>query len=234
MDWHRRLLLCILLPIAAVYTACGQSTYALKKRYDPGFCAANLLWSGANLYASRHYNQKVNMGFGVAGPDKWAPQTLRKGVARAADVTLIATGAAAALWWGMGNANNRRTFGVITAENVWLTWNCTQTIKMLVNRPRPYARSMTSPYPKKDDAWSFVSGHSSVAGATLASVWLLGPSSGHMSAQRQKILVGTTGILALGTAVLRVCAGKHYPSDVLAGFALGMGVAWLNTKLHAK
>jgi membrane-associated phospholipid phosphatase len=40
------------------------------------------------------------------------------------------------------------------------------------------------------------------------------------------------GGLALTTAALRIAAGKHYPSDVVTGLLVGIGVSIINTKLH--
>jgi len=37
---------------------------------------------------------------------------------------------------------------------------------------------------------------------------------------------------ALGVSVLRVAAGKHFPTDVLGGAALGTGIGWLVAKVH--
>jgi membrane-associated phospholipid phosphatase len=37
---------------------------------------------------------------------------------------------------------------------------------------------------------------------------------------------------ALGVAALRVAAGKHFPTDVAAGAALGTGMGWLAARLH--
>jgi membrane-associated phospholipid phosphatase len=37
---------------------------------------------------------------------------------------------------------------------------------------------------------------------------------------------------ALGVAALRVAAGKHFPTDVAGGAALGSSVGWLAATLH--
>jgi undecaprenyl-diphosphatase len=90
-------------------------------------------------------------------------------------------------------------------------------------RERPYARHagidlVTAPL----DRFSFPSGHTLHAvGFTLVAcagypglAWLLVP-------------------LTLLIAVSRVVLGLHYPSDVLAGAAVGAGLAWLFTRAAA-
>src|SRR6266550_1471305 len=37
---------------------------------------------------------------------------------------------------------------------------------------------------------------------------------------------------ALGASVLRVSAGKHFPTDILGGAVLGTGIGWLVAKVH--
>jgi membrane-associated phospholipid phosphatase len=40
-------------------------------------------------------------------------------------------------------------------------------------------------------------------------------------------------LLAAGFAVSRVYCGVHYPGDILAGFAVGLGTAWGLTRYGA-
>jgi undecaprenyl-diphosphatase len=87
-------------------------------------------------------------------------------------------------------------------------------LKKLANRSRPgltrFQRKGHESFPS-----SHVAGHAAV----LASMWFIAPRS---SAWRG-VLALACGMSAV-IAVERVCAGKHWPSDVVAGTALGLGV----------
>ncbi|PQV59642.1 undecaprenyl-diphosphatase [Sediminibacterium magnilacihabitans] len=104
-----------------------------------------------------------------------------------------------------------------------------QGLKVIVNRPRPYA-TYTGIYPDVVETdKSFPSGHVSTAFSTAASV----------SIQCKKWYV-TVPLYAWATGVgySRMYLGQHYPSDVIAGAAVGIGSAylahWLNQKFFQK
>jgi len=51
--------------------------------------------------------------------------------------------------------------------------------------------------------------------------------------RRPGISIGLNA-LSIGADILRIKAGIQFPTDVLAGVVLGTGVAYLNTKIHAR
>jgi hypothetical protein len=99
---------------------------------------------------------------------------------------------------------------VVEAGAVWATAGLTDMFKSAAGRTRPDG----------SDDKSFPSGHTSHAFscATLANRNL--ESIDFLDGIRPMLQVGNTA-LAAGVAWARVEAGKHYPSDVLAGAALG-------------
>jgi len=78
--------------------------------------------------------------------------------------------------------------------------------------------------PDASDRESFPSGHSSLA-ATNAALFSANLDALPLAPPARSILRGSGYALAWGTAWARVEAGQHYPSDVLAGLALGHFVA---------
>ncbi|MFO7655011.1 MAG: phosphatase PAP2 family protein [Candidatus Krumholzibacteriia bacterium] len=97
-------------------------------------------------------------------------------------------------------------------------------IKNTVKRPRPF-RALPGVEPRHGllepdeiplDPYSFPSGHTAIAFATLVS-WSL-------SHPRWEVIVPGT-VWAVGVGLSRSWLGVHYPSDVLAGALLGSAVA---------
>jgi undecaprenyl-diphosphatase len=106
----------------------------------------------------------------------------------------------------------------------------TQAMKYTFNRHRPYQDYPTIIFPDnmENDA-SFPSGHTSTAFALATS----------MSIQYKKWYVVVPAFAwASSVGYSRLYLGEHYPTDVLAGAAIGIGSAylseWLNRKLFKK
>lgn len=78
--------------------------------------------------------------------------------------------------------------------------------------------------PDASDRESFPSGHSGLA-ATNATLFSTNLEALPLASPARTMLRGTGYTLAWGTAWARIEAGRHYPSDVLAGLALGNLVA---------
>lgn len=147
---------------------------------------------------------------------------------RAADASAFPVffGAPIAAWTGVWFLREEHDFSDayrLTLTEV-LTYGTVVGAKRLVNRPRPYAvlPSIVSRSPHHDverevfDPYSFPSGHAALAFA-LATSWSL--------SHPQWYVVSPSMVWASSVALSRVWLGVHYPSDVLAGAALGAAVA---------
>lgn len=129
------------------------------------------------------------------------------------------------LWWGIsallavtGDKRARRAAlrGIIAA--VLASFVANVVGKQAIRRPRPpidltplHRRLRRSPR-----TTSFPSGHSASAAAFAAGVAIEFP-----------VLAAPVGVIAAGVAASRVVTGVHYPSDVVAGSALGIGTGVL-------
>jgi len=131
------------------------------------------------------------------------------------DVLIVTAVLSGALFPGEG----RNTWDEIwTQGEAFLASSLTvATLKTLVARPRPGATPGTG-----NGSGSFPSGHSAAA---FTSATLIERNSG--------LLAGLPAYgLAAFTAFERVEAGRHYPSDVLAGAAIGCLSAGIMDSLH--
>lgn len=101
------------------------------------------------------------------------------------------------------------------------TFLATFSLKRLIQRERPYERySYIIPH-SKSSKYSFPSGHTSAAFTTCTYIFL----------QTHKwYYVAPAFGWAVAVGYSRMYLGEHYPSDVLAGAALGTAVAWLTYK----
>lgn len=107
----------------------------------------------------------------------------------------------------------------------------TEGIKIIVNRQRPYQKYPLDvfPYDASEAGKSFPSAHTSLAFATATS----------LSLNYKKWYVTVPAFVwATGVGYSRLYLGEHYPSDVLAGAAVGIAGAyaghWLNQQLFGK
>jgi len=110
----------------------------------------------------------------------------------------------------------------------------TQCSKGLFKRSRPYAYNTdVSPdvRTEKNASLSFWSGHASFAFASAVATGYIFQKR-HPGSRFVKP-VWACGLTCAGaTAILRVRAGVHFPSDVLAGAAVGALNGWCIPRLH--
>jgi len=156
--------------------------------------------------------------------DNWSPA-----VATLSDV-LVGTLIASPLLLALGEEvrADAVTYGVMYAETlVWAVF-APQIFKGTVQRTRPFVYGDEAPLEEQtapDARRSFLSGHTTAAFASavfFASVY----GANHPDGASRGWVWG--GALAAATTVglFRYEAGKHFPTDILAGAALGSLIGW--------
>jgi len=100
--------------------------------------------------------------------------------------------------------------------------------KNVIGRARPvlFENSdywMTSPFADSYLYASFPSGHSTTMGAMIAVMFFIAPRT-----------FWVLGPLAFLVAVSRFVIGVHFPSDVIAGLALGIIFTWIYARIFAR
>ena len=132
--------------------------------------------------------------------------------------------------WVVSKINNDKNTELKSYEiagSVIIAAVMTEGLKVVVNRQRPYIKYPLDihPYDNSEQGKSFPSAHTSLAFATATSLSL--------ECKKWYIVVPAYA-WAAGVGYSRLYQGEHYPSDVMAGAAVGAGSAflchWLNKK----
>lgn len=137
------------------------------------------------------------------------------------------------------NQKTQKDFGKIMAlygETLLLVGGLTSLSKRVFLRPRPLVFNELAPISakqKNNARYAFFSGHASVSAAN--SIFAAKVFSDYFPDSKWKPIVWSTAILVpVATGYLRVRAGKHYPSDVITGVAVGGAIGFLIPHLHKK
>ena len=151
---------------------------------------------------------------------------------RASTLLLFGVGGAAALGTIWGEPRARAvTDGVVFTDAIAWAAAADEWLKVAVHRSRPILYTSEAPAAAniRDNRESFPSGHAELAFAAATAYTVIARRRHAPHATRNAIL------LYAGAAVLsalRVTAGRHFPSDVLAGALLGSAVSWTVATVH--
>lgn len=162
--------------------------------------------------------------------DAWAPAAghaaaLRSGVLRGvakvitdlgSPLAVDIVGLLAVAWWAW-----RRKWWWVAA--VLVARGGEQALESLAKAVVGRARPHLAPLLTSASNSSFPSGHAAGSTAVYGTVALLVAVG--LSASARRWLIGSTAAFVVLVGASRVVLGVHYPTDVLAGFALG--VAWV-------
>ncbi len=138
-------------------------------------------------------------------------------------LTLVAVAASVALFFARARAD-----AVFLAAASIGAGALNALLKLAFSRPRPILLTHLS----QAGGYSFPSGHAMASAAiygAVALVWIR-----RFPRARWPVTLGF-GLVVLGIGASRIYLGVHYPSDVLAGFALGLSwPLWLAPLLLAR
>jgi membrane-associated phospholipid phosphatase len=163
----------------------------------------------------------------------------RPSVARASDVLLLGTAALPfAIAMSQGRDEKSLNLSLLSLQTLTYTASLTNWTKYLAQRARPFTylpagndlvlRETQMAY---DARTSFFSGHTSMATTgSLLSAQIF--SYYHPDSPYRPLVWAGAVLLPAAVGYMRVRAGKHFPSDVMAGYLVGASVALINFRLH--
>lgn len=235
-----------ILVLALALNAClaKAQDYSLSWEREAWIGGAALTLAAGDLYFSSRLQPLSPQDVSMIAPqqiwrlDRSATTRFSPAAARRSDFALIGASVAALAVSGILAHKNADpiTLGALWFETNLLVVSGTQVFKSGLGRNRPYAYNPlvdTGLKLEKDARKSFFSGHTSIAAAN--SFFAASVFSYHYPQSKWKPLVWTAAIvLPAWVGLERYQAGKHFPTDVLAGYAFGALCGWLTPRLHRK
>ncbi len=217
--------------------------YELEGSTEAAVLGSTAILFGLGFWADQGYAPLAPEEIAALDPetinwfDRSATRRYSPSAAKASDIMLYAT-VAAPLSLGLTDQGSRDagTLGLMYLETYALQGGLTYLAKNLFSRTRPYVYNDNPDIPlelkmEKTSRRSFYSGHTSAAFASmvfLASVFeRLYPDS-----SARGWVWGGCMTAAATTGYLRYAAGRHYPTDILVGAAMGAFVGYLVPSLH--
>ena len=132
--------------------------------------------------------------------------------------------------------NEAGTIGVMMAEVAMLNNGITNIFKGTVRRTRPFAYNPDERIPldkklHRNARFSFFSGHASNS-ASFAFLTAKVFTDNNPGSNLNPYVWSAAVTLPAVTSFLRVKAGKHFPTDVVVGYAVGAAIGFLIPELH--
>lgn len=165
---------------------------------------------------------------------QWRPP-----VARASDVLLIGTALMPfAVAMSQGWEDQSLNLSLLSMQTLTYTVGLTNWTKYLTQRARPFTYlsagndlALLEKQMEYDARTSFFSGHTSItATGSFLSAQIF--SYYHPDSPYRPLVWGGAVLLPALVGYLRVRSGKHFPSDVMAGYLVGASVALINFRFH--
>jgi membrane-associated phospholipid phosphatase len=153
----------------------------------------------------------------LPGFDRWAVHRPVAAWSSASTVAVLGLGAAALV--DLDRRDHGAAYAVAAMQAALWAEGATEVLKVAVGRARPvlYTDGAAAAAGNNDNLRSFPSGHTALAFSLATSYWLA-----RRDLTGRPGTVGWLGVVAAaGVGVMRVAAGQHFPSDVVAGALLG-------------
>lgn len=225
----------------------GQAPYTFGWKHEIPYLATSvgLMATGIIIDKTNNVNPYSPLELGnlsrkeVNNFDRSATYNWSTSASNVSDVFLVGAVVSPVLF--LSNKPTRKDFGwlaLMSFEVLGINYGVTTTVKNIVNRPRPYVYNPEAPIDVRtgnDSRESFYSGHVSTTAAM--SFFIATVMNDYHPEMKTGIKISMWTLAAIYPAVtgyLRIKAGKHYPTDVIAAYAAGALTGWLVPFLHKK
>lgn len=178
---------------------------------------------------------------GINHLDRWALDVYWDPAAGLSDIFLIVSLVGPVAFAASDAAVERQSPGterfgkdfLVVSQTYAATYLVTNLLKVMVRRLRPfnYREGFDEERLDGDSRVSFPSGHSALAFAGAAVMFTL-LEQRYPGEPWAAAVGGGAFAIAASVAMLRVLAGRHFPTDVLAGAAIGTSLGLLIPRFH--
>lgn len=214
-------------PVLGVAAVLGAARIARTEGNSPAFCVQQIPEEQRETVACDP-DELNPIDRPVAG--RWSPEW-----STTSDYLLLGLGAApiAVLWIDEGFVSMLNDV-VVIYQSTLIAAALSGISSMSAGRGRPYVYGTEAPVGARispEGGLAFFSGHSAMAFALSTSTfWTLQRTHPTDALPWVALGVGTAG--ASSVALARVLAGRHFPTDVIAGTVVGTGIGTLIPMLH--
>lgn len=168
--------------------------------------------------------------------DQWAAGLWNHDIATMSHigVATVSIGAAAMLLWEEDDWLSALNDAVVVIESGLTALAISSITNFVYRRPRPLLFSQDAPVEDRMSGWaslSFASGHTALSFAVVWSTLLTVERLGSTKVSWPWLALGF--LLASGVGAARILSGEHFPTDVLAGAAIGTFVGITVPMLHS-
>jgi len=221
----------------------GQSPYNINWKKESGY----LILGGGSIGLASYIGSKMSLltindienlsNSDVNSLDRFAIDNYSNSAKKASDFLV----AGSYILPGLLLTNNKirsdiGSIAILYGETILISSGLTQLSKNTFRRTRPFVYNEDIALEKKQTPnarKSFISGHTSFTAANsffMAKVF----SDYHPNSKLKPLVWGLAITIPAATAYFRVEAGKHFPTDVIAGYAVGAAVGYFIPHLHLK
>lgn len=238
-----RYILFFLLFLSISLTA--QSPYQLQTGRELGLIGAGAGMNGlsAYLHAKTQILQPGEIeqldASKIWGIDRWVIQNFSVSAQKSSDKFLYGSFLLPfTLMLDQPGRRNSAEIGLIYMETLLLNFGATNLTKSAVRRPRPFMYNPSDEIPmslkmKKSAQYSFFSGHTSFTAAMSFMTAKLHQDL-YPGSKASPVIWGLAAAIPAFTGLQRIRGGKHFITDVLAGYAVGAAIGILVPELHRK
>lgn len=237
--WNRELGLCLSF-FLCLTVAFAQDTYVVKKRLDMGFAFGSGAVLGGSLILQHHVKaldaatiMSLNTS-AIPRFDRDATKYWNKDIAMVSDGLALSSALLPSyFYFRRATRPHSREIALVSYQSLLFSQALANACKLsLRNRPYLYNPNIaTGDKTKPNASMSFFSAHTTTVSSICFSFALAYQTYMPEARGRTAVWVGAITLPAL-EGYMRVRAGRHFPSDVIAGYIIGAGSSYLMHVLH--